>query len=384
MAAITLNRLRKQFGPIPAVRDISVTFEDGKMTSVLGPSGCGKTTTLNMIAGFVAPDSGSILFGETVVADPARHIAVPSYKRQLGMVFQSYALWPHLSIAENVGYGLKMRGVGRAERERIVRRSLARVRLEAFIDRFPHELSGGQQQRVALARAIAYAPQILLFDEPLSNLDAQLREEMRDELKALHSEIGVTAVYVTHDQAEAMSLSDTIIVMGQGEILQSGTPRQLYEEPADIRVASFIGKTNLLNAALIDGSPHPRVQVAGIIATICCRAPGYAAGAVGSLSIRPEGIRLAPWRDGRTPEGTLSAHVSIATYLGETCHYELRLGDGRRLEAHQPALHPFAVGDTVAIEFDPEHCYFIAGHETLPSGEAIPSCETTPRRGTMQ
>src|SRR5262249_5924727 len=257
MVAITLDRLRKQFGAVPAVRDISVTFEDGKMTSVLGPSGCGKTTTLNLIAGFIRPDAGVILFGDRVVADPARRIDVPSHRRDLGMVFQSYALWPHLSIGENVGYGLKMRGVGRAERESAVRRALARVRLDTFVDRSPRELAGGQQQRVALARAIAYVPKTLLSDEPLSNLDARLREELRRELKAMHGEIGVTAVYVTHDQSEAMSLSDTIVVMADGDILQRGTPRELYEEPADIRVASFLGKTNLLDASLIERSAPP-------------------------------------------------------------------------------------------------------------------------------
>jgi ABC-type Fe3+/spermidine/putrescine transport system ATPase subunit len=362
MAAITLNRLRKQFGLVQAVRDISVTFADGKMTSVLGPSGCGKSTTLNMIAGFIAPDAGLILFGERVIADPARHIAVPPHKRELGMVFQSYALWPHLSIAENVGYGLKMRGVGRSEREQIVRRSLARVRLEALIDRYPHELSGGQQQRIALARALAYAPQILLFDEPLSNLDAQLREEMRDELKMLHSEIGVTAVYVTHDQSEAMSLSETIVVMGDGEILQTGSPRQLYEEPADVRVATFIGKTNLLDASLIEADRlHARVRVPDISETVFCRAPKNAAKAPGSLSIRPEGVKLKPAAAGANG---IIGKVSSATYLGDICRYEIVLSNSRRLEAQQSAASPFSVGDAVLIEIDSDNCYFIAGRET--------------------
>jgi ABC-type Fe3+/spermidine/putrescine transport system ATPase subunit len=369
MAAITLNRLRKQFGSVAAVRDISVTFEDGKMTSVLGPSGCGKSTTLNMIAGFITPDAGSILFGERVIADPVRHIAVASHKRELGMVFQSYALWPHLNIAENVGYGLKMRGVGRAERERIVRRSLGRVRLEAFVDRYPHELSGGQQQRVALARAIAYAPQFLLFDEPLSNLDAQLREEMRDELKALHSEIGVTAIYVTHDQSEAMTLSDTIIVMGDGEILQRGTPRQLYQEPADVRVATFIGKTNLLDATLVEPDrPHAWVRVRGIAELVRCRSPEHAAQSAGSLSIRPEGIRLKPADAGTSG---IAARVASATYLGDICRYEVLLGDNRRLEAQQSAASPFAVGDSVVIEIDPDNCYFIIARETIAGRETV-------------
>lgn len=368
MATITLNRLRKQFGTVPAVHDISALFADGQMTSILGPSGCGKTTILNMIAGFVAPDSGSILFGDRVIADPARHIAVPAHKRELGMVFQSYALWPHLSVAENVGYGLKMRGVSRAGREQAVRRALARVRLEAFTGRYPHELSGGQQQRVALARAIAYAPQILLFDEPLSNLDAQLRDEMRDELKALHAEIGVTAVYVTHDQAEAMSLSGIIIVMGEGVILQTGTPRQLYEEPADIRVAAFIGKTNLYQASLVQSWPdHGRVRIEGLRPSIRCRLPRDPGGPVGWLSVRPEGVQLVATQAGqvRVPEEAITGTVSAATYLGETSRYAVRLADGRRLDVCQPATHSFAVGDTVLVEINPDQCWFIPGREAV-------------------
>src|SRR5215475_8057389 len=262
MPNVRLDKLRKTFGNVAAVRNISIEFPEGRITSVLGPSGCGKTTTLNLIAGFLDPDSGAISFGDQIVADPARGIAVPSNRRNLGMVFQSYALWPHLSIGENVAYGLKMRKVPRAERNLAIRRALQRVRLETHIDRFPHELSGGQQQRVALARAIAYSPQILLFDEPLSNLDAQLREEMRVELKELHREIGVTAIYVTHDQAEAMSLSGRILLMWDGRVLQSGSPRELYEEPADVRVAQFLGRTNVFEGRLVDKqSAQARVAI---------------------------------------------------------------------------------------------------------------------------
>jgi iron(III) transport system ATP-binding protein len=359
MVDIRLENLRKQFANVVAVRDISVTFEDGEMTSVLGPSGCGKTTTLNLIAGFILPDSGTIRFGDRVIADPANNIAVPPNKRELGMVFQSYALWPHLSIADNVGYGLKMRGVGRADREQAVRKSLSRVRLEKMIDRYPHELSGGQQQRVALARAIAYSPQLLLFDEPLSNLDAQLREEMRDELKSLHEEIGITAVYVTHDQSEAMSLSHTIIVMGEGEILQRGTPRQLYEEPADARVARFIGKTNLVDAALVDSQDtHARVKAGSFPEPILCRSARLSGSPAGALSIRPEAIRLKP--SGNGAKG-IDARVTSATYLGDICRYELIVAGESRLEAQQSSANPFAVGDAVIVELDPENCYFIAG-----------------------
>ena len=363
MAAIRLSKLRKQFGQVTAVRDISVTFEDGKMTSVLGPSGSGKSTTLNMIAGFITPDGGSISFGDRIIADPARHIMVPSHKRELGMVFQSYALWPHLSVADNVGYGLKMRGIRRAERERIVRSSLSRVRLEGFLDRYPHELSGGEQQRVALARAIAYAPQILLFDEPLSNLDAKLRDQMRGELKTLHAEIGVTAIYVTHDQSEAMSLSEKIVVMGDGEILQIGTPKELYETPADVRVATFIGRTNLLDATVVESTPpYGRVRVDGVAGTILCRSCDAATGAMGSLSIRPESVRLRPVSAG---PGAIDGVVLSGTYLGDMLRYQIALGETLRLEAQQSAADLFSPGQAVAIEIDPDRCCFFIGRKTI-------------------
>jgi len=347
MTAITLDRLRKQFGAVPAVRDISLTFEDGKMTAVLGPSGCGKTTTLNMIAGFVRPDAGSIRFGDRVIADPARRIDVPSHRRELGMVFQSYALWPHLSIAENVGYGLRMRGIGRAERDGIVRRALARVRLAAMTDRYPHELSGGQQQRVALARAIAYVPQILLFDEPLSNLDARLREELRSELKALHGEIGVTAVYVTHDQAEALALSDQIAVMHSGRLQQFGTPDEVYTRPRNRVVADFMGHVNFLAGNM---EPGGLVRLGGG-EPIRLAAPGaIAPGTPVELAVRPEDVILGPAAG--QPNGAMTARVAVRTFLGNINEYFVTLSSGETVRAQTPPKLNFAVGDTVALSFD--------------------------------
>jgi ABC-type Fe3+/spermidine/putrescine transport system ATPase subunit len=358
MASVRVDRLRKSFGANVAVRDISVDFRDGEMTSVLGPSGCGKTTMLNLIAGFLDPDGGSIRFGDRLVADAASGFTLPPNKRDLGMVFQSYAIWPHLNVGENVAYGLKMRDVPRADRDKKVRRSLQQVRLDGVIDRYPHELSGGQQQRVALARAIAYSPQILLFDEPLSNLDAQLREEMRLELKDIHRSIGVTAVYVTHDQAEAMSLSDTIVVMGEGEILQVGSPRALYEEPADVRVARFIGKANIFDAVVVERrKPIGRVRADGIESTFACRMPGDAAeNQRGALSIRPEGICLGP--ASAAPEG-IRGRIGATLYLGNLSQYQVELGAGRVLEVQQMNAGRLGVGDEVVIEIDPERCYFI-------------------------
>jgi ABC-type Fe3+/spermidine/putrescine transport system ATPase subunit len=358
MPSVRLDRLRKQFGDVIAVDDISVEFRDGELTSVLGPSGCGKTTTLNVIAGFIVPDGGSVYFGEQLIADSARGIVVPPNRRNLGMVFQSYALWPHLSVADNVAYGLKMHKVPRAQRDEVVRRSLRRVRLEQYLDRFPHELSGGQQQRVALARAIAYSPQILLFDEPLSNLDAQLREEMRLEIKEIHREIGITSVYVTHDQAEAMSLSDRIVVMGEGRILQVGSPRELYDEPVDVRVAAFLGRTNLFNALIIDKeAPVGRVRIEGVDELLLCRIPPNSTPNMrGSLSVRPEAISVRP---AAAREPGLPGRVCAAIYLGSLSQLRVALEIGRTIEVQQVTRRTWNVGDAVSVAFDPERCYFI-------------------------
>jgi ABC-type Fe3+/spermidine/putrescine transport system ATPase subunit len=368
MPSVKLSKLRKSFGGVVAVRDISVVFEEGKMTSVLGPSGCGKTTTLNLIAGFFEPDGGSIHFGDRPVADPARGIAVPCHRRNLGMVFQSYALWPHLSIGDNVAYGLKMHNVSRADRDAAVVRSLQRVRLDRHVDRYPHELSGGQQQRVALARAIAYNPEILLFDEPLSNLDAQLRDEMRVELKEIHQEVGVTAVYVTHDQSEAMALSDSIIVMSDGQILQSGTPWQLYEEPADPRVARFIGKSNVLDGEMVGLVDRwAQVRIEGVEQPIKCRTGTSNGGNPrGVLSIRPEAISLEA---ASGAQDGLVGRVSSAIYLGGASQYQVALRrNGTVLDVQQSHWGAFSVGDDVRVNIDPVRCYFIAGS---PSAGAV-------------
>jgi len=369
MPSVRLDGLRKRFGEAVAVDGVSVEFRDGEMTSLLGPSGCGKTTTLNLIAGFLDPDGGTIHFGEALIADPANAVAVPPNRRNLGMVFQSYALWPHLRVADNVAYGLRMRRVPRPQRDEAVRRALQRVRLERYLDRFPHELSGGQQQRVALARAIAYSPQILLFDEPLSNLDAQLREDMRAELKHIHREIGITAVYVTHDQAEAMTLSDRIAVMEEGRVLQVGTPRELYDEPADVRVARFLGRANLFDARIVAaGTPVASVKIEGIDQMLTCRAPrDVPPNRRGSLSVRPEAVSLRPRGTGA---GALGGRIAAATYLGNICQLQVALDSGKLIEVQETGRDSWNVGDAVAVSFDPQRSFFIAG--TAPDGR-LPS-----------
>src|SRR5207302_1222593 len=255
--------------------------------------------------------------------------------------------------------GLKMHGVGRAARDKAVREALRIVQLEAYLDRYPHQLSGGQQQRVALARALAYAPSILLFDEPLSNLDAQLREEMRLELKEIHRRIGVTAIYVTHDQTEAMTLSDRIIVMGRGRIRQIGTPRELYEQPADTAVAKFIGKTNLLpGTVLAKENGWALVRLDGIAGSLRCRCSGPPSdGISGTVSIRPEGIRLRRRVSGG--EETLLGRVRTSSYLGNLQEYRVACGADLLLEVQQSSLEAWQPGEEVALEIDPARACFI-------------------------
>ena len=255
MTFLALQGLTKCFAKFRAVDDLSLAVEKGEFVSLLGPSGCGKTTTLQMIAGFHQPTAGAItLEGRNLVA-------VAPAQRGLGIVFQSYALFPHMTAAENVAFGLEMQGVARAEREERVRQMLALVGLAAFADRYPRRMSGGQQQRVALARALVIRPRILLLDEPLSNLDAKLREEMQIELRQIQRTLGTTTLLVTHDQSEAMALSDRIVVMNQGRVEQIAKPHEAYERPATAFVANFLGKTNMLNAAIEGEGASRRVAI---------------------------------------------------------------------------------------------------------------------------
>ena len=250
MARVVIEGLSRQFGEVNAISDLDLAIEDGEFLSLLGPSGCGKTTTLRLLAGFLTPDAGRIIVGDRVLSSPGAAVA-PEH-RGMSMIFQSYAVWPHKTVHDNVAFGLKLRRRPQAEIGERVRRMLDLVRLEDLASRYPGELSGGQQQRVALARALVVEPTILLLDEPLSNLDASLREEMRFEIRRLHEEMAITSVYVTHDQSEAMVTSDRIAVMNQGQIEQIGTPEEIYERPRTQFVASFIGRTNCLPALVVD------------------------------------------------------------------------------------------------------------------------------------
>ncbi len=311
MSKLTLDHLAKTFGETRVVRDLNLEVAQGEMVALLGPSGCGKTTTLRMIAGFITPAGGRILLdGEDISA-------LPPYRRDTGMVFQSYALFPHMSVAANVGFGLEMRKVGRAEREQNVRNALDLVRLGELVDRMPRQLSGGQQQRVALARALAVNPKLLLLDEPLSNLDAKLRGEVQHEIRTLQQQLELTTVIVTHDQEEALTMADRLVVMEGGVERQIGTPRELYDAPADVFVAGFVGRCNLIEGRL--GQPGVFISRTGTEMT-CAAAPETMADEA-VLALRPEKITIAPVVPSEVP-----ATVTGVIYLGALTEYRLKLG----------------------------------------------------------
>lgn len=351
MARIAIENLSKSYGAgaLAAVHDLTLDIADGRFVTLLGPSGCGKTTTLRLIAGFIRPDSGVIRIDGKVLSSPDG--VVPPEHRGMGMVFQNYAVWPHKTVHENVAFGLEARGVAGREIGERVARMLDLVGLGGMGGRSPSQLSGGQQQRVALARSLVVEPGILLLDEPLSNLDAKLRERMRGELKQLQRRTGITFVYVTHDQAEAMALSDDIAVIHGGELQQFGPPAQIYERPVNRVVADFMGQVNFVPgevAGMADGAVQ--VTVAGGMALSLPPHLGVAVGQSVDIAVRPENVRL-----GTTG---LAGVVVEATFLGNAVEYLVALsgsGDIRlRVQAHP--RRRFAPGDAVAIEFDASDC----------------------------
>jgi iron(III) transport system ATP-binding protein len=347
---LTVESLTKAYanaedGIAGGIRDASFTLPDGAFFTLLGPSGCGKTTTLRSIAGLETPDSGRVTLDGRVLFDGAG-INVPMNKREIGMVFQSYAIWPHMTVAENVAFPLTVGGakVSRTDVAKRVAEALETVDLAGYQTRPATRLSGGEQQRVALARAIVRAPRLLLLDEPLSNLDAQLREEMRTELKRLQRQIGVTTIYVTHDQAEALALSDTIAVLSRGRIAQIGNPRDIYSQPANEFVARFMGGTNLLPGRLLDKGTAGRrvpVEIAGGLRLACILTRDEPSGAEVVLSLRPEHLRLVP---GSVPaavgENALPGRIRQTTFLGSITRVEIDTAAG-------VALHVTASSDAV-------------------------------------
>ncbi|HYL23151.1 MAG TPA: ABC transporter ATP-binding protein [Burkholderiales bacterium] len=320
---ISVHDIVKRFGANEVVGRSSFSIADGELFTLLGPSGCGKTTLLRLIAGFYAPDAGEVRFDERRVNE------VPPHERGIGMVFQNYALWPHMTVFDNVAYGLKLRGIARAEIADRVRGVLEKVRLPGLGERYPGQLSGGQQQRVALARALVLSPKILLLDEPLSNLDAKVRIQVRAEIRKLQKELGITTVYVTHDQEEALTLSDRIVVFNQARVFQVGTPRELYEQPANRFVADFIGINNLIDGTVRAVEPgFLRVETAlgEMRALPNSEVP---AGAECIVCVRPENIAL----DGAGGErNVVQGKIGFSAYLGNTMRYDVELAPGITLK----------------------------------------------------
>jgi ABC-type Fe3+/spermidine/putrescine transport system ATPase subunit len=343
---------------IPALNGITFTAEANRITSLVGASGCGKTTTLRCIAGLEVPDTGEIRFGRKVVAQ-AGHVLVPTADRHIGMVFQSYALWPHLTVAENIAFGLKARKWKRSPIPKRVEEVLALVELPGFEDRYPAQLSGGQQQRVALARALAYEPAVLLMDEPLANLDAHLRGQMRQAIKRLQRQTGVTMIYVTHDRAEAMELSDTLVILDRGRIVQAGAPGALYDSPADALVARFLGHSNLLSVTVArDGNGPAHVVTSFGELPLACEAlrSGEA-----SLLVQSDGIHLSSSVDRRA--GWLAGRGRVLTASrgagGIACSVET---SGGTLEVHLPPSASPALDSEVEFEIDPSRCKVLPLH----------------------
>jgi len=354
MSALTLDRLSKSYDGVAVVRDVSIEIGEGEFVSLLGPSGCGKTTILRMAAGLVEPSQGRILIGADDVT------GLPPNRRGLGLVFQSYALFPHLTVFENVAFGLRRRQVPRADLKHRAERALTMVRLAGFGDRYPRQLSGGQQQRVAIARAIAPEPRVLLFDEPLSNLDAQLRDEMQIELKRLQRGLGVTTLFVTHDQSEALSMSDRIGVMADGVMQQFGSPEDVYHRPATAFVASFIGKPNRLRGVVAARSGEGGLIRLGKGVEIAAASVSQAEGAPVEVIIRQETVRLEP-DDAGAP--ALAGAVALRSFSGARVRYVLRLGDGVELLADTPSHGATASLEPdmrVAIALDPAAVFVMA------------------------
>ena len=339
MSAVVFDNVSKLFGPVRAVNAVSLRIEPGTLVTVLGPSGCGKTTSLRLIAGLELPTEGQIYIGEQEVTH------LPANARNIAMVFQSYALFPHLSVLENVAYGLTVSRVARREAHQRARSALAQVGLEGFDKRLPSELSGGQQQRVAVARALVLEPEVLLFDEPLSNLDARLRRQVRQDIRDLQQRLGLTVVYVTHDQAEALAISDQIIVMEQGKIAQLGTPRELYEAPRNRFVARFIGEANVVPAQLesIDNTGQGLIRLADLQFHV--PVAGQPVGPVW-LALRPEALNPQRQAGGLSIAGT----VRTAAYLGSFMEYSIETELGPLFVIDRNISEPYTPAAAVWVD----------------------------------
>jgi ABC-type Fe3+/spermidine/putrescine transport system ATPase subunit len=357
VALIEIEKLTKSYDGTRAISEVDIAIAHKEFITLLGPSGCGKTTTLRLLAGFLAPDSGTISVAGEVLSTPGR--VVPPERRRMGMVFQNYAVWPHMTVLDNIAFGLRYTDFDRREHKERIERVVAAVGLEGLEGRHPAQLSGGQQQRVALARSLVVEPSILLLDEPLSNLDAKLRERMRSELKALQRRTGITFIYVTHDQSEAMALSDRIAVFHRGRVQQVGTPRQIYERPANMFVADFMGLVNKLSGTVLGRNGGTAIVGVGE-SRIAATAAAGAIGAAATVAIRPEAFAFgAPSAGTAAGENRLSGRVVDATFLGNIIDYAVDVGGGLtvRVQGERRAFRD--VGSEVVLAVPVEDCVII-------------------------
>lgn len=340
MSEVRIEHVFKRFGGVTAVNDFNLTVKDGEFVSILGPSGCGKTTTLRMIAGFERATEGEIYIGDNCVSSSEKGTFAPPEKRDIGMVFQSYAVWPHMTVAENVGYPLKIQKVDKETRAKRVQEMLELVHLGEYGERYPHQLSGGQQQRVALARALVAQPGLLLLDEPLSNLDAKLRESMRFEILSIQKKLNITVVYVTHDQGEAMAMSDRVVVMSKGVVQQIGHPHEIYTNPANKMVADFIGLVNFIPGE----AKGDRVFIKGT--NVSFSNPSDITGEA-TIAVRPENISIS--EHGGQLEGTMVARF----YLGDAVDYRVQCGENMiRVIVKGADVNAYPDGSKVYLDFD--------------------------------
>ena len=361
MRALQLIGLSKMFGNVVAVDRLNLEVQAGQFVSLLGPSGCGKTTTLRMIAGLEIPDAGDVLLGDENITH------LPPDKRKLGMVFQDYALFPHMTVEANVAFGLEMQKVPKDKTQTRVGKALDLVRLAGLQMRYPNQLSGGQQQRVALARALVVEPQLLLLDEPLSNLDAKLRQQMRVELKQIQGEVGITTIFVTHDQEEALTLSDSIVLLSEGKLVQVGTPVEIYEHPRDSFVASFLGQENIFKGRVTDINQRDAQVLTehGLTITTPTQ-PDWKSGQDALLVVRKERIRIksgdAEFNSQVTEMNNFAAAVDFVTYLGTTIQYLCSIGGQQIMISvqNEAGLPRFQQGDQVQLMWETSSCTSIA------------------------
>ncbi len=343
-AMIEFREVTKRYATLVANDRLSLTIRRGELMTLLGPSGCGKTTALRCLTGTIRPDAGRILLDGKDVTDLATH------QRELGMVFQNFALFPHMTVQDNVGFPLMIRNLPKEERATRVQEALRLVRLEGYAEHYPRQLSGGQQQRVGLARALVYRPKVLLLDEPLSNLDAKLREEMRFEIKEVVTRLGITAMYVTHDQAEALALSDRVAIMNRGRLQQLGTPEEIYETPNSRFVAEFIGLSNFLDGRVATVQGATMTVVASGLSIQTPTLPEVAPGHKVLLFVRPNEIEVLP-ATAAADTNVFPARVEKATYLGDTMDYRLALGEGVELRVQADARHRYGPGEAVRLRW---------------------------------